>query len=50
MTFKGTNPFTMSMSHDMIHLMNGMEQVDIDQLVLFFALCGLYCLCLTLHD
>ena len=34
----------MSMSHDMIHHMDGMDQVVLHQLVLYldFALCGLY--------
>ena len=33
-------------SHDMIHLDDGMDQVDLYKLVLYldFALCGLHCL------
>ena len=35
MTSKGHNtPFTMSMSHCMVHQIDGMEQVDLYQLVL----------------
>ena len=39
------DPFTMSMSHDMIHHDDGMDQVVLYQLVLYldFALCGLHC-------
>ena len=41
-------PFTESMSHDMIHHDDGMDQADLYQLVLFFAFCRLYCLFVTL--
>ena len=57
MTFKGTNPFYHEhvLCHDpskwFVHnLSDGINQVDLYQLVVFFALCGLYCLCLTLLD
>ena len=53
MTLKGKKTlFTMRHSHVVIHHDDGMDQVDIYQLVLYldFALCGSYCLCLTLLD
>ena len=46
MTLKGTNPLYMRHSHVVIHHDDGMDQVDLYQLVLYldFALCGLHCL------
>ena len=46
MTLKGTNPLYMRHSHVVIHHDDGMEQVDLYQLVLYpdFALCRLHCL------
>ena len=57
MTFKGTNPFYYEhvLCHDpsewFVHnLSDGISQVDLYQLVVLFALCGLYCLYKTLLD
>ena len=45
MTLKGTKLFTMNMFHDMIHHMDGMDQIVFYQMVLYiyFAVCRLHC-------
>ena len=53
MTLNGIKPssFTMNLSHDRIHHLDGMNQVALCQLVLYpyFALCGLHCLPMILR-